>query len=270
MKLCVLVDNAPGVHGELIAEHGLSIWMEIDGEKWLIDTGLSDAFALNASSIGIDIAEVDYLVLSHGHIDHCGGLEKFLSLNNKAKIFLSANIGNNHYYSTRHGAKRDISLNHSLIEKYHQRFIFVDKNTKVNSSVNIITSFLDNSPKPLANSSLLANDNLDNFNHEIAVEVTTDNGIVIVSPCSHNGVINTIEGCNNGINASHYIGGTHLVDGYESDEELQQLATTIKSRYPQLTLVSGHCTGERAKKAFREVIKDKFIEFYTNFSLVIE
>ena len=85
MKLCVLVDNALGVQDELIAEHGLSIWMELDGEKWLIDTGLSDAFAKNASILGIDIADVDYLVLSHGHIDHCGGLETFLSLNNKAK-----------------------------------------------------------------------------------------------------------------------------------------------------------------------------------------
>ena len=270
MKLCVLVDNAPGVHGELIAEHGLSIWIELDGEKWLIDTGLSDAFAKNASQLGIDISEVDYLVLSHGHIDHCGGLETFLSLNDKAKIYLSANIGNNHYYSTRRGDKRDISLDHSLIEKHRQRFVFVDANIDINKYVRIVSSFSLTLPQPLANSTLLANDSLDNFNHEIVVEITTGNGFVIISPCSHNGVINTIESCGNSLNVSHYIGGTHLVDGYESEEELQQLATTIKSRYPQLTLVSGHCTGERAKKAFREVIKNKFIEFYTNFSLDIE
>ena len=270
MKLCVLIDNAPGVQDELVAEHGLSIWMELGGEKWLIDTGLSDAFALNASRLGIDIAEVDYLVLSHGHIDHCGGLEKFLSLNNKAKIYLSANIGNNHYYSTRHGSKRDISLIHLLIEKHRQRFIFVDKNTTVKNCVKIATSFPNNSSKPLANNTLLANDNLDNFNHEITVEIMTKNGIVIVSPCSHNGVINTIEGCKNGLNVSHYIGGTHLVDGHESDKDLQQLATTIKCRYPQLSLISGHCTGEVAKKVFHEVLNDKFIEFYTGFTLVIE
>ena len=270
MKLCVLVDNTPDVREDFVAEHGLSIWMEHGGEKWLVDTGLSDAYALNASHLGIDIAEVDYLVLSHGHIDHSGGLETFLLLNNKAKIFLSANIGNNHYYSTRHGAKRDISLNHSLIEKYHQRFIFVDKNTKVNSSVNIVVSFLNNNPKPLANNTLFANDSLDDFNHEIAVEVTTDSGIVIVSPCSHNGVINTIEGCENGMNVSYYIGGTHLVDDYESEEELLGLATSLKECYPSLTLISGHCTGNNAKKVFHEELNDNFIEFYTGFSLVIE
>ena len=270
MKLCVLVDNAPGVQEELISEHGLSILMEHDRKKWLIDTGLSDAFAKNASLLDIDIAEVDYLVLSHGHIDHCGGLETFLSLNNKAKIYLSANIGNNHYYSTRHGDKRDISLNHSLIEKHRQRFVFVEKNTKVNDNVNIITSFTNNYPKPIANNTLLANDSLDDFIHEIAIEITTHNGVVIVSPCSHNGVINTIEGCGNNQNVTHYIGGTHLVDEYGSNKDLQQLATTIKRSYPQLTLVSGHCTGERAKKVFHEVLNDKFIEFYTGFTLVIE
>ena len=270
MKLCVLVDNALGVQDELIAEHGLSIWMELDGEKWLIDTGLSDAFAKNASILGIDIADVDYLVLSHGHIDHCGGLKTFLSLNKKAKIYLSANIDNNHYYSTRRGDKRDISLNHSLIEKHHKRFIFADENIDINRYVRIVSSFPSTQPKPLANGTLLANDSLDDFNHEIAVEITTDNDVVIVSPCSHNGVINTIEGCGNNQNATHYIGGTHLVDGYESGEDLQQLATTIKSHYPQLTLISGHCTGERAKKVFHEVLNDKFIEFYTGFSLIID
>ena len=270
MKLCVLVDNAPGVHGELIAEHGLSIWVEHNDTQWLIDTGLSDAFAKNALQLGIDIANVDYLVLSHGHIDHCGGLETFLSLNNKAKIYLSANIGNNRYYSTRHGEKRDISLNHSLIEKHHQRFIFVDQNTNLNNNAKIVITYPSHNPKPLANSTLLANDSLDNFNHEIAVAMTTKSGVVIISPCSHNGVINTINGCEDIQNVSHYIGGTHLVDGYESEEDLQQLATTLKKRYPQLTLISGHCTGERAKMVFRKVIKDKFLEFYTNFSLVIE
>ena len=78
MKLKVLVDNNLGEGDVLISEHGLSIWMEIDGRQWLIDTGASDAFARNAIQLGIDIANVDYLILSHGHSDHCGGLETFL------------------------------------------------------------------------------------------------------------------------------------------------------------------------------------------------
>ena len=270
MKLCILVDNAPGVQDGLIAEHGFSMWLNINGEQWLIDTGESDAFLTNASQLGIDIAEVDYLVLSHGHRDHCGGLETFLSLNDKAKIYLSTNINNNHYYSTRRGIKCKISLNHSLIEKQSHRFIFVDNDIKLNEHIVLISSFSSIHPKPLANNTLLANDSPDDFNHEIVVAINSSNGIIIVSPCSHNGVLNTLDACSHLGNITHYIGGTHLIDDFESEKELLSLATTIKQRYPNLTLISGHCTGNCAKKIFREALNDKFIEFYTGFSSNID
>lgn len=270
MKLIVLVDNAPGRQDGLIAEHGLSIWMEIDGVQWLIDTGESDAFAQNASRLGINIADVDNLILSHGHRDHCGGLETFLSLNNKAKIYLSANIGDNHYYSTRRGAKRNISLNHSLIQDNSERFVFVENNTPLSNSVNIITTIPHNHPQPQANATLLKNDSLDDFNHEIVVTVNTPNGVIIISPCSHNGVLNTLDACRHLGNITHYIGGTHLVDDFESEDELTFLATAIKQLYPNLTLITGHCTGNSAKNAFNKTLNNQFFEFYTGFSLFFE
>ncbi len=270
MKLCVLVDNASGGQDGLIAEHGFSMWLNINGERWLIDTGESDAFAQNASQLAIDIAEVDYLVLSHGHRDHCGGLETFLSLNDKAKIYLSANINNNRYYSTRRGIKRNISLNHSLLENKSHRFIFVDKDTKLNEHISLISSFSSTHSKPLANGTLLANDLPDDFNHEITIAITTRNGIVIISPCSHNGMLNTLDTCSHLDKISHYIGGTHLVDDFESNDELLTLATTLKQHCPNLLLITGHCTGNCAKNIFHEVLNDKFIEFYTGFSLNID
>ena len=270
MKLVVLVDNAPGKQDGLIAEHGLSIWMEVDGQQWLIDTGESDAFAKNASQLGIDIANIDHLILSHGHRDHCGGLETFLSLNSKAKIYLSANIECNHYYSTRRGVKRDISLNHSLIQNNSHRFIFVKHNISLSDNVSIATIIPHNHPLPQANATLLKNDLLDNFNHEIVIAVNTPHGAIIISPCSHNGILNTLDACSHLDNITHYIGGTHLVDDFEGTEDLTHLASTIKQHHPSLTLISGHCTGESAKNAFKSVLNDKFIDFYTGFILEIE
>lgn len=270
MKLVVLVDNNLGSHEDLTCEHGLSIWIEIDGQQWLIDTGESDAFAKNASQLGINIANVDNLILSHGHRDHCGGLETFLSLNNKAKIYLSANIGDNHYYSTRRGAKRDISLNHSLIQNNSERFIFVENNTSLSNNVNIITTIPHNHPKPQANATLLKNDTLDDFNHEIAVTINTPNGVIIISPCSHNGILNILNACSYLGDITHYIGGTHLVDDFESEDDLSSLATAIKQLYPNLTLITGHCSGTGAKKTFQEVLNNKFIDFYTGFSFFFE
>ena len=270
MKLYVLVDNSPGRHEGLVAEHGFALWMEVDGLKWLVDTGASDAFAQNATQLGIDIADVDYLILSHGHSDHCGGLESFLSLNNKAQIFISSHVVGNHYYSTRRGAKRDISLNHSLIDANAHRFTMVDKGIGISNSVKIISSFANTHSMPLANGTLLANDVLDDFTHEIAIAITTSNGVVVISPCSHNGIINTIEACSHLGEISHYIGGTHLVDDFESEEQLHLLASNLQQRYPNLTLLSGHCTGESAKMAFLSALKHKYIDFHTGFSFFID
>lgn len=270
MKLCILVDNNSDQRNDLVAEHGFALWLEIDGLKWLVDTGASDVFARNAVQLGIDIAEVDYFILSHGHSDHCGGLETFLSLNDKAQIFVSANVMGNHYYSTRRNAKHDISLNHSLIATNAHRFTMVDEDIKVGNSVKIISTFAKNHSMPMANGTLLVNDAPDDFSHEIAIAITTSNGIVIISPCSHNGVINTIEACSHLGEISHYIGGTHLVDDFESEEQLHLLASNVQQHFPHLTLITGHCTGECAKKAFHEALNDKFIEFYTGFSLFID
>ncbi len=270
MRLVVLVDNEVGACGGLRAEHGLSLWVEADGYKWLIDTGESDAFAQNAIRLGIDIAEADYLLLSHAHRDHCGGLETFLSHNNKARILLSARIGDNRYYSTRRGVKRDISLNHSLVTDYAHRFMFVDKDIALTPNVSLLTFFGKKYPQPKANSTLWKNDLPDDFDHEIAIAISSQSGVTVISPCSHNGVLNTIGLCSHIGEVCAYIGGTHLVDGYEEEMELHALATKLKHLYPQLTLVTGHCTGEMAKQLFRKELKDKFVGFYAGFSLIVE
>lgn len=74
MKITVLIDNNPDPELSLCHEHGLSFYFEIDGLKWLFDVGASDQFSVNARKLDIAIKDVDYLILSHGHKDHTGGL----------------------------------------------------------------------------------------------------------------------------------------------------------------------------------------------------
>ena len=69
----------------LVAEHGLSFYVETRHEKILLDVGASDKFMRNAHNLGIEIADVDVLVLSHAHKDHTGGLAHFLQNNSKAR-----------------------------------------------------------------------------------------------------------------------------------------------------------------------------------------
>jgi hypothetical protein len=77
---------------ELVAEHGLSLYIETDHKKIIFDTGQTGHFILNAEKLGIDIRDVDYLILSHGHYDHTGGLKKFLEINSKAAVLAKEEI----------------------------------------------------------------------------------------------------------------------------------------------------------------------------------
>ena len=86
MKIKVLMDNISS--GELAGEWGLSILIEYEGKKILLDTGASGAFAENAEKMGIDLAEVDFAVLSHAHYDHADGMQTFFANNEKASFYL--------------------------------------------------------------------------------------------------------------------------------------------------------------------------------------
>ncbi len=71
-------DDTSGI-SRLSTEHGLSILLETEQYRILLDTGASDVFIRNAEVLGIDLSTVDYVFISHGHSDHAGGLRFFLS-----------------------------------------------------------------------------------------------------------------------------------------------------------------------------------------------
>ncbi len=86
MKLTVLVDNNTLIDRYFLGEPGVSYLIETEGQKVLFDVGYSDAFIVNARKLLFDLLDVDFVVLSHGHIDHTGGLVPLLRLYTEAKI----------------------------------------------------------------------------------------------------------------------------------------------------------------------------------------
>jgi 7,8-dihydropterin-6-yl-methyl-4-(beta-D-ribofuranosyl)aminobenzene 5'-phosphate synthase len=74
LSLTVLVDNTTLTDQYYIGEPGLSFFLETAGKKILFDTGYSGVFLANAAKMGIGLYDLDAIVLSHGHIDHTGGL----------------------------------------------------------------------------------------------------------------------------------------------------------------------------------------------------
>ena len=86
MKITALVENTT-CSDELAKEHGLSLYIEACGKRVLFDTGLGDNFAANAEKLGVDLENIDFAVLSHGHYDHGGGLARFIAINGTSPIY---------------------------------------------------------------------------------------------------------------------------------------------------------------------------------------
>ena len=108
MKIVTLVENSCGTEN-CIAEHGLSIYIETENHKLLLDTGQTDAIVKNAEVLGIDLTAVDTVILSHGHYDHSGGILPFSKLNHSAQIIMQSSAAEPHYNGERYiGIDTDI------------------------------------------------------------------------------------------------------------------------------------------------------------------
>ena len=97
MKIINLIEDTTADNGCLY-EHGLSFYIETNHHKLLVDTGASDAFLKNAEKLGVDIKQVDTVILSHGHYDHSGGLLAFVKENPDAKIYIRDNAFGGFYH----------------------------------------------------------------------------------------------------------------------------------------------------------------------------
>ena len=100
MKWTVLSDNRSN-DSSLLTEHGLSILLQTERHKILLDTGASDVFIKNAEQLGIDLSDVDYVFISHGHSDHAGGLRYFLEHNRQAQVIVSPDAMSGKFFSKR-------------------------------------------------------------------------------------------------------------------------------------------------------------------------
>ena len=96
MQIINLVENELGDSG-CEAAHGLSFYIETENHKLLFDTSPSELVLRNAEKLGVDLKNVDTVILSHGHYDHSGGILPFVEINPWAKIYMQHNAGGEYY-----------------------------------------------------------------------------------------------------------------------------------------------------------------------------
>ena len=259
MQISILSDNRPGSQ-DLRTEHGLSILVKTDSKCILCDTGASSLYAENALAMGTDLSEVDFAFISHAHYDHTGGLGHFLEHSDKP-VIISSEAFAARCFSSRHGARRDISADATLAEKHKGRFIYIKESREIAEDIYAVVPKDMGYPAPLGNSWLE-----DDFEHELALAIKTPEGLVIISSCSHHGALNIIESCcqvTGETRIAAFIGGLHFVDGPDTGRETDSFCSILNSVHPETRVITGHCTGSEAQQSFESSGQTQVRFFHT-------
>lgn len=271
-KIVVLSDNRNA--GEaLLSEHGLSAILYAGKLRILLDTGASGQFAENAKRLGIDLTEIDYVFISHGHADHAGGLTSFLEMNSRAKVLLSAQALNQRFFSTRNGTK-EIGTDFDF-EKYRGRCVFIDRKTVLDGDICVFPCDVQSYSMPKANGSLFkdAGHGLepDDFNHELVFCYGRES-VFVFTGCAHKGLLNILASVKDitGKSPEALLGGFHLLDGkagqtFETEKEIAQIGFSLVEEYPETRFMTGHCTGDKVFGILKDQLKHRIELFYTGF-----
>lgn len=258
MRIVTLVENT-SCREDLAAEHGLSLYIEIGNHKLLFDAGQSAAFAGNAEKLGIDLAQVDAAVLSHGHYDHGGGLEHFLVVNNSAPVWMNPHAFEPHY----NAADRYIGLPESL--NGNSQIRYSQDGQSIGEGMTLYTGIP--CPRDIQPFGLTLREKCrtvpEDFRHEQYLLMEEAGKRILVSGCSHRGILNIM---------AHFrpdvlIGGFHFMKLDPKGAELEA-ATAELLRYP-CRYYTGHCTGTEQFEALKKILGSRLHSLTTGKEIIL-
>jgi 7,8-dihydropterin-6-yl-methyl-4-(beta-D-ribofuranosyl)aminobenzene 5'-phosphate synthase len=264
MKLTVLIDNNTLIDRYFLAEPGVSYLIEEEGKKILFDAGYSDAFITNAQKLTINLLDLDFVALSHGHLDHTWGLIPLIRLYTEGMIeglkvkkptlvahpltFSSRKIGNLPEIGSLLSEDKLSGYFHLELSKepvnLTERLIFLGEIERVNDfeAKNPLGTILRNG---VEEDDFLFDDS--------ALAYKSPNGLIIITGCSHAGICNIVEYAKKVCGDERVvdvIGGFHLLN--PSAEQLQGTVEYFKSLHPD-SVHACHCTDLNSKIALSKV-----------------
>jgi 7,8-dihydropterin-6-yl-methyl-4-(beta-D-ribofuranosyl)aminobenzene 5'-phosphate synthase len=239
---------------------GYAAFIEFGGKRILFDTGNNgDILAQNARAKGIDLSKLDFVVMSHRHGDHMGGLAYLLSVNPKVKIY-APKEGFGVYGSDLPSAfyRKDASLPPE--QRYYDgappavmrfgaawpaaNFQLVDKNVEIAPGIHLI-ALVSDKPGTLEL-------------RELSLALDTPDGMVIVVGCSHPGIDKIVDAAAKINPRIHLVaGGFHLVAS--KDEEIEKIVSGLLDTYKVAYVAPGHCTGEPTFAALRKAFGVRYL-----------
>jgi 7,8-dihydropterin-6-yl-methyl-4-(beta-D-ribofuranosyl)aminobenzene 5'-phosphate synthase len=258
-QITILYD-AFGKDSAMQKDWGYAALVEYGGKRILFDSGNNpEILAQNAKAKDIDLSKLDFVVMSHRHGDHMGGLAYLLKVNPKVKIYApkegfgvyGADLPSTFY-------RKDPSLPPE--QRYYggappnvmrfgsawpgANFQLVDKTVEITPDIHLIS---------------LVSDKTGTLElHELSLAINTPDGMVLVVGCSHPGIDKIVEAASTINPRIHLIaGGLHLV--VASDPDIEKIVTTLRDTFKVQYVAPGHCTGEPAFTALRKAFGDRYL-----------
>jgi 7,8-dihydropterin-6-yl-methyl-4-(beta-D-ribofuranosyl)aminobenzene 5'-phosphate synthase len=265
VKLTVLADNNTLIDRYFYGEPGVSYFIEEEGKRILFDVGYSNVFIQNAQKMSIDLLDIDFLALSHGHLDHTWGLDPLIRLYTEAAIeeidykkptlvahpltFLTKTLnGLEEIGSTLSEEKLSKHFQMKLSKDpvwLTERLVFLGEIERKNDF---------EAKKPIGK---IIKDGLeeDDYLMDDSVLVhTSSKGLVIITSCSHAGICNIVEYAKKICGDDRIVdivGGFHLLNPPE--EQLQGTLEFMKALQPT-AVHACHCTDLNSKIALSQVV----------------
>jgi 7,8-dihydropterin-6-yl-methyl-4-(beta-D-ribofuranosyl)aminobenzene 5'-phosphate synthase len=258
-QITVLYD-AFGRDPALQKDWGYAAFVEVGGKRILFDTGNNaEVLAKNAAAKNVDLSRLDFVVMSHRHGDHMGGMSYLLSVNPKVRIY-APKEGFGVYGADLPSAfyRKDESL--PVEQRYYDgkppavmRFgtawpqaniTLVDKTTVIAPGLHLI-SLVSDKPGTLEL-------------RELSLAIETSDGMVIVVGCSHTGIDNIVKSAAAiQPKIQFVVGGFHLV--VAKDPDIETIITTLRDTYKVAYIAPGHCTGEPTFTALRKAFGERYL-----------
>ncbi|MEM3592130.1 MAG: MBL fold metallo-hydrolase [Candidatus Bathyarchaeia archaeon] len=257
-----------------IAEHGFSILIRVfegnESHSLLFDAGGSPSgVIMNARRMGINLAEVECIVLSHGHYDHFGGLPKVAKAINKSglPIIIHDDMFRKRGTISSSGEIRKYPVIPSEDEvkpaKYieaRQPYLAADGLVLITGEIPRTTHFETGYPQHRAFIDGRWEPDPWIWDERALVIYIKRKGLVVVSGCSHAGIINTLLYARQLAGTKEVyavLGGLHLA-GKEFEGRINQTVEELRKIRPRL-IVPSHCTGWRAAHAILNAMPDAFV-----------
>lgn len=267
MKITTLIENKLGVNEELEIEHGISLYIEVNGKKILFDTGQGEKFLRNAKKLNVDLKDLDYVIVSHGHHDHSGGLPHLIKeINPDVKIYVGREFFNKKHSLRINGSYDFVGnpFDESFFKENNLDVEYIDNDiTSVTDSLSIYTNFKRNREFNNINETMFISDGdgfvKDEFRDEISLGIKTDKGLVVLVGCSHAGIINILKTIKERGKGRIYavVGGTHLIR--EDDTKINKIIDYLKEENIKV-IGACHCTGKQGETMLTQQLEENFIK----------